>query len=200
MKTIKMVLLTSLTFIAFFVATQSVQAQKNAIKIHPLSGKLAYERMFTPHVSGQIAIKVLPIFFKVNDGEDRVGLANYTISPEVRFYLGKERETKLAGFYIAPYLKGGITELRGTVTSDTDLKEKVKFRGNTIGGGATVGWQWTMNNGFNIGTAVGYGFSRFTFDDVTVRYSDGTVEKEEFRGLNLGGAWPQFRFSLGYAF
>ena len=188
----------ALLLISAFTATAN--AQKNNIKFHPISGKLAYERMFTEKLSGQVAIGILPIFLNVNDGEDRFGFVNYVISPELRFYFGKDREMKPAGFYIAPYLRGGITEVKATVTSETDLTERVRFRGNTIGGGALLGWQWVTDSGFNIGTALGWGFSRFNFDDITVNYSDGTQEKEEFRGLNFAYGLPQFRFSLGYAF
>lgn len=200
MKNAKPFLLIILTFVAFLSVVTNSFAQKNAIKVHPLSGKIAYERLFTPNVSGQIAVKVLPISIPINDGDGKIGIKDYSISPEVRFYLGKDREEKLAGFYIAPYLKGGLTEVQANVRSDSDLTEKAKFTGSTIGGGATIGWQWTLNSGFNIGTALGFGLSRFSFNDVEVEYADGNVEREELSGINLGGAWPQFRFSIGYAF
>jgi len=201
MKTIQSVAATTVLLFALLFITTTAFSQQNALRVHPLSGKIAYERVFTPKISLSTTLKVLPSPININLEGFKV--RNYNISPEVRFYIGKNREeVKPAGFYIAPYLRGEILKVDVETQSESDFTEEVKFKGNSLGGGFTLGYQWVTENGFNIGLAGGWGVSYFRFDDLKVTYEDGTTETEEFDGINPGIplSLPQFRFSLGYAF
>ncbi|MFT4760384.1 MAG: hypothetical protein ACI9XO_002746 [Paraglaciecola sp.] len=201
MKTIKIIILTAIFLFAFFANISTIQAQNNVLRVHPISGGIGYERLLAPNVSGSLTLKILPFGISFKDGDgNKISWKNYAISPEVRFYIKEDREKALAGFYLAPYLKAGLTTIEATVTSDNDLKQAARFNGHTFGIGATAGWQWVTPSGFSIGTAVGYGLSSFGLGDVEVTYSDGSTEKESFKNIGLGMGWPQLRFSLGYTF
>lgn len=201
MKNNKMVAATVALCFALLGNISTLTAQNNVLKVYPLSGKIGYERLLSPNISGNVSVKFLPFELGFKDDEgNKVSWKNYNISPEVRFYLKKDREKALAGFYLAPYVKAGWSTFEATVTSDSDLEEQAKFRGHTFGIGGTAGWQWVTPNGFSIGTAIGYGVSTFGLGEVNVTYSDGSTEKEKLTGLGFGLPLPQLRFSLGYAF
>lgn len=201
MKTSKKITAAILLFIALFVNISTTEAQINVLKVYPLSRSIGYERLLAPNISGNLTMKVLPNNFNLKDGEgNAVSWRSISISPEVRFYMKKDREKALAGFYLAPYLKAGFTTVEATVISENDLQEAAQFDGHTFGIGGTAGWQWVTPNGFSIGTAVGFGVSYFGLGDAEVTYSDGTTEQESFKNIGFGSGWPQFRLSIGYAF
>jgi len=200
MKISKLFIVTALFVFAFLINTSTTLAQNNAIKVHPLSGTLSYERLFAPNISGNVAFKILPYGINLSVGDNKLSWKNYSITPEIRFYMKEDRKRALAGFYLAPYLRAGKTIVEATVTSESDLKEVAEFTGSNFGIGATAGWQWVTPNGFTVGTAVGYGFSSFGLNNTEVTFSDGTTENVSFKGLGFGFGFPQLRFSLGYAF
>lgn len=201
MKTTKFATTTAIMLFAFFTNIASVFSQNNALKVHPFSGTISYERLFAPNISGNVAFKVLPYggnlsFFN----EYKLSWKSYSITPEIRFYMKEDRKKALAGFYLAPYVRAGKTTVKATVTGESDLKEVAEFTGRNFGIGGTAGWQWVTPNGFTIGTAIGYGFSSLGLKDADVTFSDGTTETVSFKGLGFGFGFPQLRFSIGYAF
>lgn len=91
----------------------AVQAQKNIIKVNPLSafvltGNVQYERAITRHISFQMGVfhgrfgLPVPSF---QGGEARISYRSLGITPEVRFYLGGPNKRHMRGFFLAPYFR-----------------------------------------------------------------------------------------------
>lgn len=196
--------ITLFTFLLLGI-TSNLVAQKNVVKVHPLSLKLGYERMLTNNISLVGTAKFLPTTFSISNVEEVADLKaqTYNFSPEMRFYFSNKEEIP-TGFYLASYLKGGYTTIKTTVTSnsDTNLESKVNFKGSMLGGGAMAGWQWMMgsNRRFVMTTAIGWGINRYNLGEIDVTYEDGTQERVKFKYANVWLGLPQLQFSLGYAF
>jgi hypothetical protein len=181
---------------------QGLSVERNVIKVKPLSFEFGYERALNNFLSINTSARFLPIGIKAegNTGDGgEFSLNNYRIMPEARFYVAS-RQGAPRGFFMAPYVKAGLTTVKAETTSDTDLTAQVKFNGNSWGAGFTLGWQWITIGGFSIDTQFGWGYNSTSFKDVTVTYSDGTVEKEQAPIDNLKTTLPRFSFSIGYAF
>ncbi|MCO6489530.1 MAG: DUF3575 domain-containing protein [Phaeodactylibacter sp.] len=181
--------------------TEPVFTNRNIIKVKPLSFEFGYERVLNNFMSLQATARFLPIGIKGenSDGDAGLGFNNYRIMPEARFYLASRKGIP-QGFFLAPYLKAGLTTIKAETRSATDQAANVKFRGSSLGAGFTLGWQWVAQSGFSIDTQFGWGYNRNRFNDVEVTYSDGTREVEKAPIDNLTTMLPRFSFSIGYAF
>jgi hypothetical protein len=205
MKKVRMIISTvvigllSLGMVTNLSAQEEVLQVENLIKVKPLSFEFAYERLLNDFVSLQASARFFPVNISANDGEGDVHYSNYRIMAEARFYVAS-RKGAPQGFFIAPYLKAGLTSLSAETESNTDLTSKVKFKGTSFGAGLTLGWQWVKKSGFSIDTQFGWGYTRTNFKDIKVRYSDGTSELERAPVDNLSITLPTISFSIGYAF
>lgn len=83
---------------------------------------------------------------------DQTRLSNISITPEVRFYLGKKAAP--AGFYIAPFLRYTHSSFEGPYTftpSDNQLHTAVvSGTFNSIGGGLLLGTQWNLGKSLTL--------------------------------------------------
>ena len=140
--------------------------KKNIIKINltALAFKnfsFQYERVIARKTSVALGVGLMPksklpfadkIQEDYGDNEDvmravdQTRLSNFTITPEVRFYLGKQAPT---GFYIAPFLRYAHSSFEGPYTftpSDQQLHTaNLKGTINSIGGGLLLGSQWNLS-------------------------------------------------------
>jgi hypothetical protein len=172
---------------------------RNVLKFKPFSFEFAYERALNKNFSIQVASRFLPIGIDVEDNGESFRYNNYRIIPEARIFVAN-RKVAPEGFFIAPHLKFGYTTMKAEVESASDLTERVRFNGTHFGAGVTLGWQWIMKSGFSIDTQFGWGYTNTHFNDVKVRYSDGTSEIEAAPISDLTTYLPRIGFSIGYAF
>ncbi len=202
MKTINKNIFTTLAMSIFLALSLGVAAQTNSLQIRPFATKISYERMVTPNISVGVSGKFFPSFLNIESDNNKGSFRfnNFSLAPEVRFYLSKKNEGRPEGFYLAPFLKMGLVRVKTTTRSSSDLEEKAKFKGSSFSSGFVFGWQWITDKRFTIGTGLGWAYNRFNFRDLKVTYSDGTTETESFDNARLGYGLPVFRFSLGYAF
>ncbi len=120
-----------------------------------------YERVIGPKTSVALGIGImpkskLPFADKIQEeyGDDpdvkraidQTQLGNFSLTPEIRFYLGKKQAP--AGFYIAPFLRYAHSSFEGPYTftpSDQQLHTaNVTGTINSIGGGLLLGTQWNL--------------------------------------------------------
>jgi len=190
-----------MTFILMFCLNglNGQEGSKNVLKFKPFTFEFAYERAINKNLSLQVATRFLPIGIDVEDDNDSFRYNNYRIVPEARIFIANRKEAP-AGFFIAPHLKFGYTSMRAKVKSNTDLTERVRFSGTSVGAGITMGWQWVMESGFTIDTQFGWQLTSTHFNDVDVRYSDGRREIEEAPISDFTLYLPRIGFSIGYAF
>jgi hypothetical protein len=83
---------------------------------------------------------------------DQTELSNFSITPEVRFYLGKKQAP--AGFYIAPFIRYNqlkFDQIYNFAPSDNTLHTaNIKGTLNNVGGGVLIGSQWNLGKSMTL--------------------------------------------------
>lgn len=142
--------------------------RKNLIKFNITSAliknfSLQYERILNRTVSAALAIRIMPEtgipyaddiirWYDITDPDaqniiNNTLIANYAITPEIRFYTGKKRYGN--GFYFALFYRyGHYTFDNALIPYDTDAGDQVilSSSGNVSShtGGFMLGAQWTL--------------------------------------------------------
>ncbi|MRR20482.1 DUF3575 domain-containing protein [bacterium] len=142
----------------------------NLTSLAILNFSLQYERVFSRSVSGALAFAYMPentiptyiadqaikqIDKNSDEGIDpeaediirNLLISSYTITPEVRFYLGKNRYS--TGFYISlfyRYSSYSFSNIPVPYTNDLDEDITIDTRGDIIShtGGFLLGYQWAL--------------------------------------------------------
>jgi hypothetical protein len=173
------------------------QAQKNVLKINPLSlalltGNIQYERALNEAMSVQLGLFYTG--FSTESAGVRVGYSGLGITPEFRYYVSNSRKDAPRGVYLGPYVR--YRNLALSVNDDTD---DGKWESNLIGGGIILGHQWLIGDAFALDMFIGPGF-RST--NTRVVSTSGTITQDDLVGLGSTGTGVLFRvgISVGAAF
>ena len=218
------------------------QASENVVKINlgALAAKnisLQYERAVGKKTSVALGVRFQPfstIPFKgvvedaVNDPDVQIGnikVGNFALTPEFRFYFGKE---VLKGFYIAPYARYANYKMQAPVTYTSLLTTKTAlFNGNisSFSGGLLLGSQFRLSKNFildwwvvggHFGSSIGnlnfvasltpqeQADLRATLDEIDIPLFNIEHDINSNGGtIRSKGAWAGFRgfaLNLGYRF
>lgn len=172
------------------------QAQKNVLKVNPLSlvlltGNIQYERVINEAMSIQIGF--LYSGFGFETGGIRIGYSGIGLTPEFRYYVSNARKDAPRGVYIGPYVR-----YRNFTASVSDGQDEGSWNINSIGGGMVIGHQWLFGDAFALDMFIGPGFGS---SNIKVVSTSGSVSSDDLRGFG-SGANPIFRagFSIGAAF
>jgi len=130
---------------------------------------LQYERVFTKRISGAVSFSLMPeknmstffadqlirgvkIFADEIDTETEESIRNlafssYTVTPEVRFYLGKKGYSR--GYYLSLFYRYGHYEVSNIAipfTNDLDVPITINTGGTLTShtGGFLMGYQWAL--------------------------------------------------------
>ena len=153
--------------------TEEAMPGKNLIKLNvfalPLKNfSLQYERPIAKKISVAMGVRFMPEgppplmslakkIAKTDDLDDDISdqlenfrFGNFALTPEVRFYLGKEA---LRGFYIAPFARYATFKVSLPFDLETEdennqvTTERIDMKGdlNTIAGGVLFGAQWKLS-------------------------------------------------------
>ena len=143
---------------------------KNLVKVNVTSIPLRnfsfqYERSLTRKISGAISLRLMPngglplknLAKKIIDDDEswthieKIEISNFAITPEVRFYMGKN---PLRGFYIAPFARLASYnvdmpvefEVEPVNPGDPKIEENIPLNGkiSSITGGVLFGAQWKL--------------------------------------------------------
>ena len=176
MRRVKLIALGCLLISSQLVHAQKTDAvaldqKKNIVKVNltALAFKnlsLQYERVTGRKTSFALGVGLmpkskLPFAEKIRDeyGEDedvkaaldQTRLNNFTITPEFRFYLGKQAPT---GFYVAPFVRYAHAGFEGpyTFTPSDDQLHTANIKGsiNSVGGGLLLGAQWNLGKSVSL--------------------------------------------------
>lgn len=179
--TLKQVLTLSLMLVLSLGLIQTSYAQKHVIKWAPFklvptplpNVHLGYEGVVSDNVTLGVDLKLgIPASATSIPLQDSLGaeigtfdqtrLSGFAITPQVRFYLGKQKDAP-EGFYLNPFLRyfryswiSDVTvpdEVDGPSTVDTRLS----YSG--FGGGLSIGYQWIIGEHFVIDWNVGAGIT-----------------------------------------
>jgi hypothetical protein len=169
------------------ISAASLNAQtsnQNALKLNPLSlvaatGNVAYERA----VGANKSIQLGGFYSGVSVGG--LKYSGYGITPEMRFYFAGAREA-LNGVYAAPFLRYQSFNLKDKETSD-------KTSYNSIGGGATIGWQKMWPSGFVLDIFAGPSYNNGKFK------TDGAEDDFDL-SFGIDGFGLRTGITLGFGF
>lgn len=140
---------------------------KNMVKLNLLALtagniSLQYERLITPKTTvgatvNMMPSKGLPFSSSVESFVDdqttsaqlkQISISSFSVTPEIRFYLGKEG---YKGFYIAPFVRYGKYNVDLPVNYDYEGKEEnimVDGEIKAFSGGFAIGAQWRVYKDF----------------------------------------------------
>ncbi len=156
---------TKATFILVSVLTCSiVKAQDNVVKIDPFNNllgnySLSYERVVNEKQAFNINISFMPekdLFgfgsdaFNMSSDPDLTDLiSGFSVSPEYRFYFGKDNRKSPRGFYMAPYARVSDYKLtlNDTYEDHNTLVDASLF---TTGLGLQLGAHWIFGDRFSL--------------------------------------------------
>ena len=216
----KLLFITTLLFCSTFTlkAQEGVKPQMNFVKFNLTSVilknySLQYERVISKHVSAAVSFRFMPYttlpfksnIIKMAEFEDQQSIdlinnaqfANYAITPEIRFYLGKKGYGR--GFYIAPYYRFAAYETQNLVVSfetgdDLDPQtQTVDLKGSVTShtGGIMFGVQWALGKHVSLDwwiLGAAYGVSSGVLNGVTnpaIPEADLANVKREIEELDI---------------
>jgi hypothetical protein len=177
----------------FMVRTAS--AQKNVIKINPLSlGLLTinmqYERALNEKMSLQLGSYYTGFSFTI-DGE-KSGYKGFGITPEFRYYASHLKKEAPRGFFVGPFfryqnwnIKTEYDDGSGNTVTDSGTFQSYK-------GGVILGYQWLIGDVFAL--------EFFGGPSVGGSTVSGDVEDGDVRGAGISGVGFRAGMALGVAF
>ena len=156
-----------------FSEVKEIVPGKNMMKVNLTSlalknYSLQFERAIARKISVGLGVRYMPEgtlpfkslakeFIKSGGGDDHAieqidnfRLGNFALTPEVRFYMGKE---VFRGFYIAPFARYATFNVNFPFMLDTEdtngktTSERIDLKGDlsTIAGGILIGAQWKLS-------------------------------------------------------
>lgn len=193
----------------------------NALGVLGGQYQLAYERAVAPKLSLQLSAGYLAGSSEGSSLSTNAKYENkrtgYILIPEVRFYPGGNAAK---GFFIAGFgrFRNANNTLTDNGTGDTGIAQNLSRKKvtTTIGGGATIGYQWIRKGGFSFDIYAGLGYktrkTTTTYDKASLNEAatDANYDSigdelfsQKYINFSLGDTktWtPRFGLHLGYAF
>jgi len=170
--------------LAVSVGAFAQDGQKNVVKINPLSlilatGNISYERQVADNQTFQIG--GFYSGFSLSD----LKYTGFGITPEYRWYFGAAKQA-FNGGYVAPFVRYQSFSIK-----DKETNDKASF--NSIGGGATVGYEKKFKSGFVLDVFAGPSYNSVSFKNKS--------QEDEFdiKG-GLKGFGIRSGVTLGFAF
>lgn len=173
-----------LSALSLILLSSVTYAQKNVIKIRPLSllvgsFDLTYERVLTDKISvglngNYTTYNLTGIANSYNTSTSeftKVRLSAYTIMPQCRIYFKKEAPS---GFYLAPYLKYSNAGIAVDIKDDAGAVSSGAINVGIIGGGAGIGYQWVSSGGFSVDwNFFGLGIDAY---NISLHYDNSSID------------------------
>jgi hypothetical protein len=220
-KILKSFVIGTLLLVSQFVKAQDVSKtissnqKKNIFKVNLTSLifknlSFQYERVVARKTSVALGVSVmpktgLPFASTIKDqwggnadatrAIDETQLSNFSITPEVRFYLGKKQAP--AGFYIAPFIRYNQLKFdqfyRFTTSDQQQHVANIKGTLNNIGGGILIGSQWNLGKSMTLDWWIAgpiYGSSKGNLsgtDPKGIPVSDRAKVKSDIESTDIPG-------------
>lgn len=146
-------------YIAFMLfASLSVHAQVLGVKTNAL-----YDATTTLSLGAEIGLSkkmTLDIMGAYNPWEfsDSKRMKLWLVQPELRYWLCK----KFYGHFFGLHAHGGQYNISGINFSSK--RKNNNYQGDYYGGGISYGYQWILNNRWNIEATAGVGYAHFKYD------------------------------------
>jgi hypothetical protein len=195
----------------FIFATTGLYAQKNVVKLNPLSlfiltGNGQYERVLHPNLSLSLGAFGTGARFDLLHLA-KVGYSGWGLTPELRYY---PKGLAPNGFYVGAYFRAqfyraygsAAVNIRNPSTGET-IGGRAEFLAtvNGLGGGALIGYQFIIAKRVSIDLFLGLGGNSVkTATEITAQSSDGSIDESLRFRLPLSPVGVRPGLCLGFAF
>ena len=161
----------------FFISTLPSSSQSlpsDSVIFTPtgsIKNNLLYDATLTPNIGLEVRIgprSTFQTFYGINPWKfsDTKKWRHWSLMPEYRYWLNKEKAPFLLGWFTGVHALGGEFNVGG-VTMPFGMMKWLKdnrYEGWYIGGGLTLGHAWRLNDRWRLEAAVGVGYIRFKYD------------------------------------
>lgn len=161
----------------FFISVLSSSAQtipSDSVIFIPtgsIKNNLLYDATLTPNIGLEVKIgsrSTFQVFYGINPWKfsDTKKWRHWSLMPEYRYWLNKEKAPYLLGWFTGVHGLGGEFNVGGVNMPFGMMKwlKDNRYEGWFIGGGLTLGHAWRLSDRWRLEAAVGVGYIRFRYD------------------------------------
>ena len=136
-----------------------------------IKNNLLYDATLTPNIGLEVKIgsrSSFQAFYGINPWKfsDTKKWRHWSLMPEYRYWLKKEKAPYLLGWFTGVHALGGEFNVGGVDMPFGMMKwlKDNRYEGWFIGGGLTLGHAWRLSDRWRLEAAVGVGYIRFRYD------------------------------------
>lgn len=136
-----------------------------------IKNNLLYDATLTPNIGLEVKIgsrSTFQVFYGINPWKfsDTKKWRHWSLMPEYRYWLKKEKAPYLLGWFAGVHALGGEFNVGGVDMPFGMMKwlKNNRYEGWYIGGGLTLGHAWRLSDRWRLEAAVGVGYIRFRYD------------------------------------
>ena len=136
-----------------------------------IKNNLLYDATLTPNIGLEVKIgsrSTFQVFYGINPWKfsDTKKWRHWSLMPEYRYWLKKEKAPYLLGWFTGVHALGGEFNVGGVDMPFGMMKwlKDNRYEGWYIGGGLTLGYAWRLSDRWRLEAAVGVGYIRFRYD------------------------------------
>lgn len=136
-----------------------------------IKNNLLYDATLTPNIGLEVKIgsrSTFQVFYGINPWKfsDTKKWRHWSLMPEYRYWLKKEKAPYLLGWFTGVHALGGEFNVGGVDMPFGMMKwlKDNRYEGWFIGGGLTLGHAWRLSDRWRLEAAVGVGYIRFRYD------------------------------------
>ena len=136
-----------------------------------IKNNLLYDATLTPNIGLEVKIgsrSTFQVFYGINPWKfsDTKKWRHWSLMPEYRYWLKKEKAPYLLGWFAGVHALGGEFNVGGVDMPFGMMKwlKDNRYEGWFIGGGLTLGHAWRLSDRWRLEAAVGVGYIRFRYD------------------------------------
>lgn len=136
-----------------------------------IKNNLLYDVTLTPNIGLEVKIgsrSTFQIFYGINPWKfsDTKKWRHWSLMPEYRYWLKKEKAPYLLGWFTGVHALGGEFNVGGVDMPFGMMKwlKNNRYEGWYIGGVLTLGHAWRLSDRWRLEAAVGVGYIRFRYD------------------------------------
>lgn len=156
---------------AAFGQKQQKDTQNDIQPTWSIKNNLLYDATLTPNIGLEFRIgprSTLQAFYGLNPWKwsDTKKWRHWSLMPEYRYWLNKEKAPYLLGWFTGVHALGGEFNVGGVKMPFGMMKwlENNRYEGWYVGGGLTLGHAWRLSERWRLEAAIGVGYIRLKYD------------------------------------
>ena len=172
---------------AAFGQEQQKDTQNDIQPTWSIKNNLLYDATLTLNIGLEFRIgprSTLQAFYGLNPWKwsDTKKWRHWSLMPEYRYWLNKEKAPYLLGWFAGVHALGGEFNVGGVKMPFGMMKwlENNRYEGWYIGGGLTLGHAWRLSERWRLEAAIGVGYIRLKYDQYENEVCGDFVGKDTY--------------------